>query len=82
MLGSVLDKMGEDKTAQAQYRKALRLEPYNVIALNNLAYSLARTADSLDEAERLAERAITQSDDSVTRHTLKTIREKRKAASR
>jgi putative PEP-CTERM system TPR-repeat lipoprotein len=43
--------------AVQNYRKAVELDASNPVALNNLAYALASSGDSLDEALKLAQRA-------------------------
>jgi tetratricopeptide (TPR) repeat protein len=57
-LGAAFDKAGRASEATASYRRALALQPDNTSAMNNLAYILAETGGSLDEALRLAQRAV------------------------
>jgi tetratricopeptide (TPR) repeat protein len=49
-----------------QYRRAIDLEPGNVIALNNLAYVLAERSKDLDGALRYAEKASEAAPDNPT----------------
>lgn len=58
----VLLAMAEEKNHNAakaveEYRKVVEQQPENVVALNNLAFMLADTESSRDEALRYAERA-------------------------
>jgi tetratricopeptide (TPR) repeat protein len=59
--GIIADAMGDVNLAEASYREAVRLEPTNVRALNNLAYLLAvnrgKPADALSLAKQAAELA-------------------------
>lgn len=57
-LGDVMDLLGKYEEAERCYHEALRLEPGNVMALNNLAWLLAQRADRGDEALRQINRAI------------------------
>ena len=57
-LGAALGKAGRMNEAIASYRRALALQPDNTAALNNLAYLMAETGGSLDEALQLAQRAV------------------------
>lgn len=53
--------------AENLYKDALRLNPDNALAANNLAYSMIEThPDSLEEAERLSKVAITHQPDNMT----------------
>jgi predicted Zn-dependent protease len=54
---SIHERSGDFGAAQATYREMLQRSPENPIALNNLAYLLARDPKRLDEALDLAERA-------------------------
>jgi Flp pilus assembly protein TadD len=66
--------------AERWYRSALRLSPEDGDALNNLAWLLARRGRKLDEAERLASRAVAAGGrDSVYRATLDEVRRARTA---
>jgi len=48
---------GREAFAEQLYRALLEIDPRHAMAMNNLAYALAVRAESLEEAERLAERA-------------------------
>jgi Flp pilus assembly protein TadD len=56
-LALVLEASGKFAEAQNAYRAALKLDPENAIALNNLAYLLSSHSGNLDEALSLAIRA-------------------------
>src|SRR5215831_7692740 len=49
---------GRPTDAIASYRRALERDPNDATLLNNLAYLLSRDSGSLEEAERLADRAV------------------------
>jgi len=49
--------MGRSREATDAYERALRLDPENIVALNNLAYMNAETGGDLDMALRYAETA-------------------------
>jgi len=55
-----------DSTAFALYDKALKLDPSNYMAMNNLAYYLAVAGRDIDRAESLAHTAISSSPDNAT----------------
>lgn len=57
MLAGVASNAGRQAESEAYYREVIALQPDHVLALNNLAYGLAVRETSLDDAERLAERA-------------------------
>jgi tetratricopeptide (TPR) repeat protein len=57
-LAAVLGKAGHAAEARAQYQSVLISHPNNPSALNNLAYLLYETGGDLDDALRLARRAI------------------------
>jgi tetratricopeptide (TPR) repeat protein len=54
----VLDASGHTRESLDKYRAALRLAPNNATLLNNVAYLLADTGGSLDEALKYARRAV------------------------
>jgi uncharacterized protein (TIGR03790 family) len=62
------EEAGETTKAADGYRRVIKLEPRSVVALNNLAYSLATHSGSLDEALEFARRAhaLSPSDATVT----------------
>jgi Tfp pilus assembly protein PilF len=57
MLGELNDQSGNYNAAMAEYRAVLELDPYNTVALNNLAFDLAEHADNAAEALKYAQRA-------------------------
>ena len=57
-LAAALAKAGRVAEARAQYQDVLSSHPDNPTALNNLAYLLSETGGDLDDALRLARRAI------------------------
>jgi tetratricopeptide (TPR) repeat protein len=54
LLGSELEATGHEAEAIASYRDALKADPNNTYALNNLAFALADTGQDLDDALRMA----------------------------
>jgi uncharacterized protein (TIGR03790 family) len=58
-LATIYDGAGEPDKAIERYRIVLKMQPRNVLALNNLAYALAVRKNSPAEALPFAERAIT-----------------------
>jgi uncharacterized protein (TIGR03790 family) len=60
-LALIYEQAGEDELARQRYRVVLAQSPNDVVALNNLAYSLATRMDRAAEALPLAERAHTLS---------------------
>jgi len=63
-LGDIAAKGGKPEEAIGHYRKALKIEPANAIASNNLAWILAEQGKSLDEARILAQAATKAGGDS------------------
>lgn len=57
-LGDVLDLSGSYQEAEGKYREALKIEPKNAMALNNLSWLLAQRTKQGDEALTLINRAI------------------------
>jgi tetratricopeptide (TPR) repeat protein len=57
-LAILYDQRGMADSSDALYRRALRLEPDNALALNNLSYSLSQRNIRLDEARAMAWRAV------------------------
>ncbi len=76
-LASLETKAGASKDAEAHYRAALALEPNSFPALNNLASLLADEGRSLDEAERLARRALETNQVPEAQDTLAWVRWKK-----
>jgi tetratricopeptide (TPR) repeat protein len=56
-LALLLDSTGQQAEARKMYEQILRIDGNNPIALNNLAYMLAESGGSLDQALTLAQRA-------------------------
>jgi uncharacterized protein (TIGR03790 family) len=65
-LALIYERTGEHDRALDRYRHALRVQPDNIIALNNLAYSLAVREDAPDEAHPYARRAVSLQPKNVT----------------
>ncbi len=59
-LGQALEVLDQTPEARTHYEKVLRLEPDNVIALNNVAYLKAEEGTDLDGALTLAQKAKQQ----------------------
>ena len=57
-LAILYDQRGVTDSSDTFYRRALRLEPDNALALNNLAYSLSIRGLHLDQARMMAWRAV------------------------
>lgn len=57
-LGILYDQRGAADSSEHHYRRALRLDPENGLALNNLAYSLSQRREQLDQARAMAWRAV------------------------
>jgi Flp pilus assembly protein TadD len=76
-LALVLDQTGKFAEAEQAYRAALKLDPENAIAMNNLAFLLAAHTDRLDEALALAQKCHDAAPDSADfSDTLSTVHEK------
>ena len=58
ILAWALDGLGRKDEAIQQYRHAMELEPDDPRVLNNLAFAMVETNGNLDEALRLAQRAV------------------------
>ncbi len=56
-LAMILDRQGRMAESKPIYEQVLKLDPGNVLALNNVAYILAETGQDLDQALTYAERA-------------------------
>lgn len=56
-LGSMLDATGKKEDARKTYEAALRIDPNDPMALNNLAFLIAETGGDLDQALTYAQRA-------------------------
>ena len=81
-LGNLEAASGRWKQAEGEYRRALRIDPSDPDALNNLAHALLAGGGDLEEAERLAERAVAAGmpRDSIYRATLDAVRRTRATA--
>jgi len=53
-----LSEVGQYATADGEYRKILADDPHNAVALNNLAYNLARESGQLESAYDTASQAV------------------------
>ena len=75
-LGNLAAARGDWPHAEHEYRRALAYAPAEPDALNNLAWTLLRRGRRLDEAERLATRAVEAGGvrDSIYRTTLAEVR--------
>ncbi|MGB6943002.1 MAG: tetratricopeptide repeat protein [Bryobacteraceae bacterium] len=60
MLPYLLESENREQEAKQVARRALAARPKDPVAMNNLAYLLAETGDSLDEAVKLARAAVSQ----------------------
>ena len=70
-LGMVYARMNRTKEADSAYARAVALDSANATALNNLAYSLAEQGIQLEQAERMARRAVELAPDTASfLHTL------------
>jgi tetratricopeptide (TPR) repeat protein len=58
LLPFLLEMDNRRQEAKAQARRGLTLQPEDLQAMNNLAFVLAETGDSLDEALKLARQAV------------------------
>ena len=56
--GTMFDRVGNNTETVAQMKKVLEIDKNHIQALNYLAYTLAETGSSLDEASVYAERAL------------------------
>ena len=57
-LALALDSSGNHPEAQRAYRATLVVDPNNAIAMNNLAFLLAESGSELDDALKLAQKAM------------------------
>jgi tetratricopeptide (TPR) repeat protein len=81
-LGNAHFQKREWKEAEDFYRKAIEAEPNNADAHNNLAWLYYTRKEKLDQAERLAQKAmeLNPAKRDVYRDTLEKIRELKKAS--
>jgi tetratricopeptide (TPR) repeat protein len=83
-LGNVYFQKKELGKAEANYRKAIKNDPRNADAHNNLAWLYYTKKENLEEAENLALKAIDldPAKETIYRDTLEKIREMKKTAPR
>jgi tetratricopeptide (TPR) repeat protein len=83
-LGNVHFQKKELGKAEAYYKKAIKNDPRNADAYNNLAWLYYTKKENLEEAEHLALKAIdlNPSKENIYRDTLEKIREMKKTAPR
>lgn len=65
-IGDVFYAMEQQDSAFTYYRKAIDLDPNNLLALNNFAYYLAENNRDLDQAERYASICVRANPDNYT----------------
>ena len=65
LIGKVLEQTGRGKEAIVSYLEALGLDAENASVMNNLAFALAETNGDLNEASRMAQRALQKSPDNL-----------------
>lgn len=65
-LGDLYHSIGEEEKAFDAYERVLRIDPDNVLVLNNYAYFLSLRKERLDEAKTMAEHAIELEPDNAT----------------
>ncbi len=58
LIGDAYHQMGNDRRAFANYEKTLKLDPDNILALNNYSYFLSLTGRNLDKALRMSSRVM------------------------
>lgn len=63
--GTMYGDLGNDRRAAAFYEQALRLDPENTLALNNLAYIFARQNRNLRRALEMSSRAVEREPDNA-----------------
>jgi tetratricopeptide (TPR) repeat protein len=81
-LGNVYFQKKEWKKAEGFYQKAIQKDPGNADAFNNLAWLYYTRKENLDQAEKLAQKAVelNPEKEGIYRDTLEKIRETRKGA--
>lgn len=81
-LGNAHFQKREWEKAEEYYRKAIQKEPNNADAFNNLAWLYYTRKENLDQAEKLAQRAIelNPAKEEIYRDTLKKIREMKRGS--
>ena len=58
MIGDLYHELKEPKKSYKQYKKALKLDPNNIVVLNNYAYFLSEDNKELELAKQMAKRVI------------------------
>ena len=69
-IGFIYNSLGNDDKSIEYYRRAIRLNQQDDLALNNLAYILLLQNDNIDEAYELAQSAVQLNQESFTIDTL------------
>jgi len=69
-LAGALEMAGRTNEAKASYRHALALQPDDPRALNNLAFLMLETGESVDEPLKLAQRGLRFADDPTMKNSL------------
>jgi Tfp pilus assembly protein PilF len=57
-LGDTYFQLGDHEQSDAAYEKVLKIEPDNVLVLNNYAYYLSLRGVNLEKAEQMAKKAV------------------------
>jgi len=57
-LGDTYFQLNDHEQSDAAYEKVLKIEPQNVLVLNNYAYYLSLRGENLDKAEQMAKKAV------------------------
>jgi tetratricopeptide (TPR) repeat protein len=78
-LGNVYFQKNDLAQAEKYYRRAIRKEPAHADAYNNLAWLFYTKRENLDEAEKLAQKAMELNPEKIQiyRDTLEKIRERK-----
>jgi tetratricopeptide (TPR) repeat protein len=70
LLAAAFGQTGRSKEMKSRFENVLKLQPDNPTALNNMAYYLAEYGGNLDEALRLAQRAVQKQTEPIFSDTL------------
>jgi len=57
-LGDTYFQLNDHEQSDAAYEKVLKIEPQNVLVLNNYAYYLSLRGENLEKAEQMAKKAV------------------------
>jgi tetratricopeptide (TPR) repeat protein len=81
-LGNIYFQKKEWKKAEGFYQEAIQKDPDNADAFNNLAWLYYTRRENLDQAEKLAQKAVelNPAKEGIYRDTLEKIRETKKGA--